>query len=69
MEFDSLHFGTFPETGEENSDEIHRLISLMADGFRISLKTKHTGKQLEDVLMWCLNRRLRIKYVNGKPYL
>ena len=67
VEFESLHFGTFPEIGETNWEEVHRLINLMTEGFRLSLKTKRTGKQLDEALIWCLNRRLRFRYINGKP--
>jgi len=67
VQYDALRNSVLSETGEENWQEINRLISLMAEGFQLSLKSVLSGEELEDALLWCLNRRLRFKYVNGKP--
>lgn len=55
-----------PEESEENWHLINHLIILMAEGYQLSFATDLTGEELEEALLWCLNRRLRFKYINGK---
>lgn len=61
VDFENLHFGTFPDIGETNWKEINRLIQLMAEEYCLCLVTRRTGKMLEEAKLWCLNRRLRFK--------
>ena len=54
----------WPDIGAPNWDAIHALIRRKAEGDKIILWTCRDGQQLEDAVLWCMNRGLRFDAIN-----
>ena len=52
------------EIGAENRAAINELRRRKADGDKIILWTCRVGKQLDDAVLWCLNRGIRFDAIN-----